>query len=203
MSANPSSENWPAANQRCLMAELAVLGQLLQGQTGDTREARALREARAAMPAPPALDMLCALFGLSEFERRIVLLGGGVELESQFASRCAAAAGSGGKPWASFGLALAAFPDPHWDALANNRALRRWRLVETTGNESLVSNPLRIDERILFFLTGVSHLDERLVGLVRAVPVEAELSVSQATVLTRLTSAWQSALKGGSILPAV
>src|SRR5262249_4612579 len=112
-------------------------------------------------------------------------------------------AGSGGKPWPSFGVALATFSEPHWDALANSRPLRRWRLVETSGNESLVSNPLRIDERILFFLTGVSHLDERLIGLVRAVPPQAELSASQATVLTRLTNAWQSALKIGSIPPAV
>ena len=107
------------------------------------------------MPAPAALDTLCAMFGLSEFERRIVLLCAGMELDGEFASRCAAAPGSGGKTWPSFGLALAAFPEPHWDALANSRPLRHWRLIETIGNEPLVANPLQIDERILFFLTGV------------------------------------------------
>jgi hypothetical protein len=203
MSAETAPQNWSTANQRCLMAELAVLSRMLRGESGEGSELQALREARAVMPAPAALDTLCATFGLSEFERRVVLLCAGVELDGQFASQCASAPGSGGKPWPSFGLALAAFPDSHWDALANNRPLRRWRLVETSGNEPLVSNPLRIDERILFFLTGVAHLDERLVGLVRAESVEAELSASQATVLTRLTNAWQSALKSGSLLPAV
>src|SRR5262249_7756057 len=162
MNPETAQEKWSAANQHCLMAELAVLGRLLRREGSDAPELQSLGEARAAMPALSALDTLCAMFGLSEFERRIVLLCAGVELDGQFAARCAASPGSGGKPWPSFGLALASFPDPHWDALANNRPLRRWGLVETSGNEPLVSNPLRIDERILFFLTGVSHLDERL-----------------------------------------
>ena len=95
------------------MAELAVLGTFLQAGSGESERgaslaSEALREAREAMPAPPALDSLCAIFVLSEFERRIVLLCAGSELDGEFSRRCAAAPGSGGNPWPSFGLALAA-----------------------------------------------------------------------------------------------
>ena len=69
---------------------------------------------------------------------------------------CAAAPGSGGNPWPSFGLALAAFPEAHWDALAHRAPLRHWRLIETFGSGPLVASRLQIDERILFFLTGVA-----------------------------------------------
>lgn len=203
MNSETAQQKWSMANQRCLMAELAVLGRLLGGESADGPELESLGEARAAMPAPAALDTLCAMFGLSEFERRIVLLCAGVELDGQFASRCAAVPGSGGKTWPSFGLALAALPEPHWDALANNRPLRRWRLVELTGNEPLVANPLRLDERILFFLTGVPQLDERLVSLIRPVYEHVELSASQVTVLARLTTAWTSALQTGNPPPPV
>jgi len=56
----------------------------------------------------------------------------------------------------------AAFPDAHWDALANNAPLRRWRIIEICGDGPLAHSRLRIDERILFFLTGVWQLDARL-----------------------------------------
>jgi hypothetical protein len=153
------------------------------------------------MPAPPALDTLCALFGLSEFERRIVLLCAGLELEGEFAARCVSAPGSGGNPWASFGLALAAFPEAHWDALANDSALRRWRMIELSGNGALVTHQLRIDERILFYLTGVSQLDERLAGLIRPVYETAPLAPSQTRAVERLEAAWTAAFETGRAVP--
>lgn len=189
MSAESTAQDWAVANQRCVMVELATLSRLLRGETEEGAE---LEEARAALPAPSALDTLCALFGLSDFERRIVLLCAGVELEGEFASRCSAASGSSGNPWPSFGLALATFPNAHWDALAPTAPLRRWRLVEITGSGPLVAAALRIDERILFHLTGLAPLDERLAGLVRPVPETPELPSSQLTSFNRLASAWQS-----------
>ena len=52
-----------------------------------------LREATEAMPAPAALDTLCAAFGLSPFERDVLLLCAGMELDSAFPALCAAAQG--------------------------------------------------------------------------------------------------------------
>jgi ATPase family associated with various cellular activities (AAA) len=200
MNTSAKVEDWTAANQRCLTAELAGLSRLLRGESADDA---ALNEARGVIPAPCALDMLCAMFRLSEFERHIVLLCTGMELQGDFADRCAAAPGSGANPWPSFGLALASFPEAHWDALANGAPLRRWRLIEICGNGALVVSRLRIDERILFFLTGVRHLDERLVSLVEPVWETGEIPVSQVATLDRLELAWKSAFESKSTLPVL
>ena len=204
--------NWVAANQRLLMAELGALGRSLRAESGNagartddgsTGESTALREAREAMPAPSALDALCGACGLSDFERRILLLCAGVELDGKFGAQCAAAPGSAGNPWPSFGLALAAFPGAHWDALAPGRPLRYWRLVEITGNGPLVTNALRIDERVLFHLTGVPALDERLAGLVQPLREPAGLPVSQRPLLQRLAGAWEAASHPGQRPPVL
>jgi hypothetical protein len=181
-------QDWVAANQRCLMLELAALSALMRGETGELSE---LEAARSQLTAPSALDTLCALFGLSEFERRIILLCAGVELEGDFANRCAAAPGSLGNAWPSFGLALAAFPNAHWDALAPNAPLRRWRLIEVTGSGPLATATLRIDERVLFHFSGLAPLDERLTSLIRPVHDTAELPASQQEACDRLLAAWQ------------
>jgi hypothetical protein len=197
MNIDATVQDWAAANQGCLMAELAELSRLLRGEPADNA---AINEARGVMPAPCALDMLCAMFRLSAFERRILLLCAGMELQGDFADRCAAAPGPGGNPWPSFGLALAAFPDGHWDALGNGAPLRRWRLIEICGDGALVASRLRIDERILFFLTGVRHLDERLVSLVEPVQETAEIPVSQMAILDRLELAWKLAFESKTTL---
>src|SRR6185436_19948239 len=94
---------WQEANQRYLVAALAVLRDRLDRHAARAREEpdatpeglepalfQAREEAAAAMPAPPALDVLCERFGLSFFERDVLLLCAGVELDSGFAARCAA-----------------------------------------------------------------------------------------------------------------
>ena len=73
---------------------------------------------------------LCTLFGLSPFERDVLLLCAGIELESRFAEACAAVHGTEQCCYPTFALALATLPEPHWSALAPGRPLRRWRLVD-------------------------------------------------------------------------
>jgi hypothetical protein len=68
-----------------------------------------------------------------------------MELDGGFAAQCAAALGSGGNSWPSFGLVLALFPEGHWDALSSLAPLRHWRLIETIGNGPLVASRLQID----------------------------------------------------------
>src|SRR5262245_16129735 len=188
------AEDWAKANQRDLMAELVRLGRLLRREPD---------EGTPATSSPSALDTLCALFGLTTFERKIVLVCAGMELDGDFASSCGAASGSVGNPWPSFGLALAAFPDAHWDALGNNAPLRRWRLIEICGDGHLTHSRLRIDERILFFLTGVSQLDARLVNVVEPLRDTAGISDSQQAIVDRLESAWRTAFTSQRALPAL
>src|SRR5262249_60172673 len=95
-----------------------------------------------------------------------------VGLDAASARLRAKAAGHPARPSPTFSLALAALPDPHWSAVAPNAPLRHWRLLEIGSQPGtpLTLGQLRIDERILHFLAGVQHLDERLSGLIEPIP---------------------------------
>jgi ATPase family protein associated with various cellular activities (AAA)/winged helix domain-containing protein len=181
-------ELWRAANQRYLMAAVGVVRAALERHAGgedglDEATAReALKVAADELPAPSALETLCVALGLSPFERDVLLLCAGVELDSSFAARCGAAP--------TFSLALAALPEAHWSALTPAAALRRWRLIEMSGGDSLTRRPLRIDERILHYLTGVSYLDDRLHGLLEPVPPAPELPPSHRALAEQMVERW-------------
>src|SRR5436309_735560 len=113
---------WDEANQRFLMAALAEVRVALSAPDAPP----AAPEAADGLPAP-ALETLCKVFGLSPFERCVLLLCAGLELDGTFASLCAAAQGDAARPYPTFGLALAALAEPHWSALAPSGPLRHWR----------------------------------------------------------------------------
>src|SRR6202008_4851312 len=120
---------------------------------------------------PPALERLAEGFGLSEFERVLLLMSARVGLGAAFARLCRE--GSGGRG-PTFSLALAALPGAHWSALTPAAPLRYWRLLEVTPGEALAGSPLRIDERVLHYLAGTPCLDERLQGLGEPGPAPQE-----------------------------
>jgi ATPase family associated with various cellular activities (AAA)/Winged helix domain, variant len=176
---------WLEANQNSLSAALDDLAQRLEG---GPQQPPARGGAESGLPAPPALESLCAGFGLSGFERDVVLLCAGVELDSSFAARCAAAHDDPRRGFPTFSLALARLPGAHWSALVPAAPLRHWRLIEIGAGETLTTSPLRIDERVLHYLTGVQHLDERLLGLIEPVP-RTELPPSHEALARRLATA--------------
>ncbi|HSW19037.1 MAG TPA: ATP-binding protein [Ramlibacter sp.] len=180
---------WSDANRRLLAAEFARLAALLGSGARDAAEAAALRE---AMPAPAAIDTLATLFGLSIFERDLLLLVAGVEMDARIAGLCVQG-GPAHRPWASFGLALGVLPEPHWSAIAPHEPLRRWRLLEVDESTGLASARLRLEERVLHFIAGLNALDHRLQPLLQAqAPAGAMGRDQQAAVaqlLTRLRSA--------------
>src|SRR5260370_26467369 len=69
--------NWTRANQRYLIAALALLKNRLERYKREGSDVtdqppmlqRALQEAEAALPAPASLATLCETFDLSSFER--------------------------------------------------------------------------------------------------------------------------------------
>jgi hypothetical protein len=214
--------HWCEDNQKYLMAALGVVREHIrrhaaktEGETGPvptgeetvTAAQEALQEAGRRMTAPAALDSLSAAFGLSAFERNLLLLCAGVELDSAFPALIAKTQGDARRAYPTFSLALAALPEAHWSALSPASPLRRWKMVEISAGESLTLCPLRIDERILHFLTGVSYLDERLRGLVERVPPPGEefgadsadpcLPPSQQAVAERIARIWSRAPGGG------
>ena len=64
--------SWREANQVCLVGEFARLKELLGGEA-DPRARAAGETARAGMASAPAIDRLVELFGLSAFERDVLL----------------------------------------------------------------------------------------------------------------------------------
>jgi AAA+ superfamily predicted ATPase len=121
-------------------------------------------------PAPPELDRISDLFGLSGFERDLLMLCAGVELDGRLAK---AVADAGGDPTGlpTFALALDRLPHAHWDALSPGRPLRYWQLITVDRQRPLTSAPLAVDEAILMALTGVVALDARLDGIVHLEPM--------------------------------
>jgi hypothetical protein len=193
--------NWYDANQRYLTAALAVVRGMvekytlrLHSQSEDTEKEhlrqQALQEADAALPAPSALDKICKIFGLSSFERDILLLCACMELSGDFASMCATAQGDAQRAYPTFSLALAVLPNTHWDAIAPHGSLRRWRLIELGDARALTLSPLRIDERILHYLTGTQYLDERLVGLVEPLQSVSDLVPSHQELAEQIVAVW-------------
>jgi hypothetical protein len=140
-----------------------------------------------------ALERLCTLFGLSPFERDVLVLCAGHVLESRFVTGCAGALDDPRDSWPTLGLALTVLEDPHWSAVSAAGPLRYWQLVEL-GHGSLLRAPLHIDERILAFLLGVPAVDERLTAVVQ--PIPADLARPAAGAGTG--SAWQAAVGAGA-----
>ena len=141
-------------------------------------------EVREDMDFEPAVDRLARLVGLSPFERQLLLLAAGVELDGEVAALVAAL--QEGEPRPTFGLALAALPGAHWDALAPRSPLRRWRLLEPVPGATLAARPLRLDERILHHLTGIDSPDERLEGTLRIAAGLGPLAPSQRALAAEL-----------------
>jgi ATP-dependent 26S proteasome regulatory subunit len=193
---NESDNNWAEANQRYLMARLAVVRNQLSRYIAHTQEKsegdddknaeRNLLEVTRSLPSVSALDSLCAAFALSAFERDLLLLCAGVELDAAFGRLCGSAQGDAQHPVPTFSLALAALPDGHWSALTPTASLRRWHLIEVGAGDTLTSSPLRIDERVLHYLTGLSYLDARLLGLIELVPPPTDLPPSHRELAQRI-----------------
>lgn len=200
--------DWTRANQRYLTAHLGRMRGLLRDY-GDRCSEPGIGAPSPLIPAEPApimeheqvaaLDVICGRFELSPFERDLLLLCAGVELDADFAPLCAAA--QGGAPWEypTFALALAALPEAHWSALTPDAPLRRWELIHVEPGRSLTRGALRIDERILHYLAGVNHLDAGLDGLVRPAHEPDLLAPSQAAQAADVAAAWLAAVGSGQL----
>jgi hypothetical protein len=205
MTQSATTTDWAEANHRYLAASLRRVQLMLErhiahahnedfadAQIDGTREA--LTRIAASMDAPPALEVLSDTFGLSSFERDLLLLCAGIEMNSRFAALCATAQDNASRLYPTFSLALAALTEPHWSALSPERPLRSWRLIEIATGSALTTSPLRIDERVLHYLAGVQHLDERLMGLVAPLATTAELVPSHLETTARIVAAWSQAM---------
>ncbi|HEY9612215.1 hypothetical protein [Allocoleopsis sp.] len=149
-----AKNNWQEANQHSLMTALAEVREALEAKVKREGDTGKFSTSAPVSPAP-ALDQVCTTFGLSLFERDVLLLCAGMDLDSNWASLCAEAQGDSKKNYPTFSLALAVLREPSWSALTPAAPLRRWRLIELGTSNALTTAPLRLDERILHYLAGI------------------------------------------------
>lgn len=121
-------ESWYEDNQRHLMAALTSVRERLQQNLSGSNHKNAdqsnlyftnadplnvQQEAvteqttgQTEMSAPPSLENICSIFGLTSFERDILMMCAGMELDGAFAAVCSAAQRYQQRPYPSFGLAM-------------------------------------------------------------------------------------------------
>jgi hypothetical protein len=191
------SAPWIGANQRHLAATFAWLRTSLQAAAesvdpGTLEQALLdVADAAAAVPGDPALDELQRLFNLSTFERSLVALCAAAEFDARVPALCGAAQRDSARAYPTFSLALSVFDDAHWSAIDPGEPLRRWRIIEVDPGSMLTTARLRVDERILHWLAGVDHLDERLAVLGEPL-LPADVTTSQRQAAGEITRVWAS-----------
>lgn len=153
----------------------------------------------------PAIDILSSLFGLTKFERDVLMLCAAFELDKDVARLCAEVQRNPRAPYPTFELAMSIFQDPHWSALTPVAPLRKFRLIHpfyggdeinSNNNSAIVAVPLRIDERILHYLMGISYLEGQLQGLVKPVNHDLELVNSHWNVVSLILQACRNVGQG-------
>ena len=201
------SSQWQNANIKYLMASVAVIEQILSSYITEpenclsslkVEQARLELAAASAMPFPSALQELAIAFNLSDFERDVLLLCAGMELQQNFDSLCAEAQGNGELSYPTFNLAMSALTAPHWSAISPDAPLRRWQLIEIVRGKTITHSALRINERILHYLIGVDCLDEAFKGIIKPVSASEEmvrsrrqqLSGSHSTIASQIAALW-------------
>ena len=189
VAADAFSDGWVDANQEFLSAAIAVVAGHLTGHDV-TERVRQRDNLRAQMSAAPAIEGLRHAFALSDFEVDTLLLAAGVELDSAVMDGCASAHGDPNQCYATFSLALAKLPEPHWSAITPTAPLRRWHLVELAHPHTPTTSMLRVDERVLHALTGLSYLDPRIECLAEGLPPPFPLPRSLRSAAEGLIAQW-------------
>ena len=174
--------DWGTANHRCLLAEVARLRLVVQRhlhcQVPEQATAAAERDLARAIQRcgeagnPPALDALTRLFGLSAFERGVVVLCLAPEIDASFELLYARMHDDPARRYPTPGLAVTLFDGDDGagitarDAFMPEARLRRFRLVAMDPGRSsslaLSASPLCLTERVVEYLWGVNRIDARV-----------------------------------------
>lgn len=192
-----STPSWYQANFQYLLSAIERVHQFLKIQIEQTDSAALSDQLPHDFPSfthpeSSTLEILCNTFNLSSFERDILLLCLGMELDVRFPSLCTQAQGSPELPFPTFSLALLALPDAHISAIAPHSPLQHWQLLEIGQGQTLTLSPLRLDKRILFYLLGEGGLDAKLVGYVQPLPPLSPHSLppSHQQVADQIAATW-------------
>ena len=143
------------------------------------------------------LHHLSETFQLSPFERDVLTLCAGTELESRFTRACALIQGDSTKTWPTFGFAFSTLPFAHWSAISPTAPLRHWKLLHIDSSASVLSSSLRIDEPILHYLLGNPCSDELVRPLIHLLPpIRGYSSTAHRQLIGQGSSLWHASREG-------
>ena len=142
---------------------------------------------------PETLERLAKVFGLSTFEKDLLILCAGVEWDTEIANLVKMLQGASASTLPTFGLAFGVLDAPHWSAVNPAAPLRQWRMIELGAGERLTDRPLQIDERVLQYLAGLSYIDTRFQGYIELVTQEMDLPESYQRVAEQIEAHWSEA----------
>ncbi len=187
-------EQWQRDSRQVLEAHLSRVRSHLESSP----------ETVAAPPEPlprGALDVVVEKFSLGNFERDVLLVCAGVEFDARFARLLARITGDERLCRPTFSLLLSLLAEPHWSAIAPDGALRSGRLIHVESSAGLAGSPLRIEETVLHFLTGLPQLDEKLRGLVRPLRPPQSMAAGHRDASEKLVQAWSRPAQDGRRRP--
>ena len=191
-----SDADWLKRSQSDLYAAIArirfVLETKIAAKKGEPLEER-VESTTQKQQVDSYLNKLCKSFSLSAFERDILLLCVGLELIPSWGDLCAEIANDPKQTFVTFSLAMSVLEHTDWTAFSPASNLRQWHLVEVGAGNALTASPLRIDERILHYLMGDEHLDERLLRLLEPIVANSVQIGSHQQVANQAIATWVSA----------
>ena len=163
---------WDNLNRQFLLTEIELVhlevkrfisgNGIQQGRIDFESEQKCLEEELKSltreMEAPSTVMKISNLFGLSVFEKKILLLCAGIELDSKL-SETLAKFGKTVSPLPTFSLCMSVFRDAHWSAFLPESPLRHWFLIDIVNTDLLTLSPIKINETILHYLAGLPQID--------------------------------------------
>ncbi|HBB32868.1 MAG TPA: ATPase [Cyanobacteria bacterium UBA9273] len=208
----PALPTWYHANLQYLLTSLNPIRQALAARITHIQnqpvpifsETKLAPEALAVLHhTPSALDQLCNIFKLSFFERNILLLCIGRELDPNFEQLCAQAQGSLERNYPTLGLALSIFQDTSLRILSSQTPLQFWKLIEIEPSRTLTQSPLKINQRILCYIVGEPCLDDELAGILKEYQLEtngsSSLPPSHQKIAEQLIATWSQSRQTGKM----
>lgn len=122
------------------------------------------------------LDNLCELFGLSDFDRQLIVLCVGMELDAELPALCMALTQ---QAYPSMALALTCLHG-HCSAMAPEAPLVYFQLIQQVqDNNNFIRRKLAISEWALYYLSGNPIQDPSLSTLLHPVPLDEPLLPTQ------------------------
>jgi AAA+ superfamily predicted ATPase len=197
--------NYQQANYQYLWASVEQIRQILEAYIAPEENQRYLTESETQFdPENSNLHQLCTLFHLSFFERNILLLCLGMELDPYFSLLCAEAQRNPELNYPTLGLAVSALPGGNWNVLSAQNPLQYWGLIEIGTGLTLTQSPICLDRRILCYLLGEPSADEKLAAIIKPLAPSSSLALppSHQSLVSQIVAIW-SEITFNSTCPVV